>query len=158
MHIGEFINQYLSKKNMSQRQFAKDCGLSNGYISMLIKNINPKTGKPLVPSLSALISIAKGMGITVDELIAQTDDINVDITLTRNLPKSTYQKNEPKKEQPPIPDGLTEDERFWVEIYRKVSPEVQDLLITMVSSFDQQSEEARQMLLRLIRAALGNPS
>ncbi len=158
MHIGEFINQYLSKKNMSQRQFAKDCGLSNGYISMLIKNINPKTGKPLVPSLSALISIAKGMGITVDELIAETDDINVDITLTRNLPKSTYQKNEPKKEQPPIPDGLTEDERFWVEIYRKVSPEIQDLLITMVSSFDQQSEEARQMLLRLIRAALGNPS
>jgi transcriptional regulator with XRE-family HTH domain len=158
MHIGEFINQYLSKKNISQRQFAKDCGLSNGYISMLIKNVNPKTGKPLVPSLSALISIAKGMGITVDELIAQTDDINVDITLTRNLPKSTYQKDEPKKEYPPIPDGLTEDERFWVEIYRKVSPEIQDLLITMVSSFDQQSEDARQMLLRLIRAALGNPS
>ena len=60
-----------------------------------------------------------------------------------------------EEEQPPIPDGLTEDERFWVEIYRKVSPEVQDLLITMVSSFDQQSDEARQMLLKMIRAALG---
>ena len=61
-----------------------------------------------------------------------------------------------EEEQPPIPDGLTEDERFWVDIYRNVSPEIQDLLIKMVSSFDQQSEEARQILLRLIRAALGD--
>lgn len=61
-----------------------------------------------------------------------------------------------EEENPPIPDGLTEDERFWVDIYRKVSPEIQDLLLKMVSSFDQQSDEARQMLLRLIRAALGD--
>ena len=85
MHIGDFISGYLLKNKLSQRQFARDCGLSNGYISMLINNVNPRTGKPLVPSLTALISLAKGMKITVDELIAKTDDIDVDITLARNI-------------------------------------------------------------------------
>lgn len=85
MTISEFISRYLNENKLSQRQFAKNCGLSNGYISMLINNENPKTKKPLVPSLSALISLSKGMGITVDELIEQTDDIDVDISFAKNI-------------------------------------------------------------------------
>ena len=85
MRIGEYIDKYLQANNMSQRQFAKKCNLSNGYISMLINNTNPKTGKPLVPSLTALLSISKGMGISLDELINQTDDIDVDISFTKNI-------------------------------------------------------------------------
>ena len=85
MTISEFISRYLNENKLSQRQFAKNCGLSNGYISMLINNENPKTKKPLIPSLSALISLSKGMGITVDELIEQTDDIDVDISFAKNI-------------------------------------------------------------------------
>ena len=85
MTISEYISRYLSENKLSQRQFAKNCGLSNGYISMLINNENPKTKKPLIPSLSALISLSKGMGITVDELIEQTDDIDVDISFAKNI-------------------------------------------------------------------------
>lgn len=85
MTISEFISRYLTQNKLSQRQFAKNCGLSNGYISMLINNENPKTKKPLVPSLAALISLSKGMGITIDELIAQTDDIDVDISFAKNI-------------------------------------------------------------------------
>ncbi len=86
MRIGEYINNYLLTNQLSQRQFAKQCGLSNGYISMLINNVNPKTGKPMIPSLSALLAIAKGMRITLDELINSTDDIDVDISAAKNLP------------------------------------------------------------------------
>ena len=85
MHIGKFIDNYLKENNMSQRQFAKVCNLSNGYISMLINNMNPKTGRPLVPSLTALLSISKGMGISLDELINSTDDIDVDISSATNF-------------------------------------------------------------------------
>ena len=148
MHISEFISQYLYKNKLSQRQFAKDCGLSNGYISMLINNANPHTGKPLVPSLTTLIALAKGMKITVDELIAKTDDIDVDITLARNIPKRM------NEEKPPV-NELSEDERLLLELYRKVSPETQKVLLTMVDTFDSQSDETRQMLLAMIRAALG---
>ena len=139
MHISEFISQYLYKNKLSQRQFAKDCGLSNGYISMLINNANPHTGKPLVPSLTTLIALAKGMKITVDELIAKTDDIDVDITLARNIPKRM------NEEKPPV-NELSEDERLLLELYRKVSPETQKVLLTMVDTFDSQSDATRQML------------
>lgn len=85
MTIGEYINAYLLEHQMSQRQFAKKCNFSNGYISMLINNLNPKTGKPLVPSLTALLSIARAMGVTLDELINAVDDMDVDISAARNL-------------------------------------------------------------------------
>lgn len=55
------------------------CGLSTGYISLIEKEINPQTGKPMVPTLTVLNKIAKGMGITIDELIATCDDMPVDM-------------------------------------------------------------------------------
>ena len=58
------------------------------------------------------------------------------------------------EEEEPIPEGLTEDERFLIEIYRKVPKDAQDLLLTMANTFDEQSDEARQKLLKLIEAAL----
>ena len=43
MTIGKIIKNYREEKNMSQRQFARKCKLSNGYIAMLERGINPKT-------------------------------------------------------------------------------------------------------------------
>ena len=85
MKIGEIIDNYLKENGMSQRQFAKNCGMSNGYISMLIKGKNSCTDKPMIPSLSALLAISKALGITLDQLLAKTDDIQVDISGIRNV-------------------------------------------------------------------------
>lgn len=85
MKIGEIIDNYLKENGMSQRQFAKNCGMSNGYISMLIKDKNSCTDKPMIPSLSALLAISKALGITLDQLLAKTDDIQVDISGIRNV-------------------------------------------------------------------------
>lgn len=115
MHIGEFINQYLKENYISQRQFAQKCNLSNGYISMLINNRNPKTKKPIIPSLSALLAISKGMGITLDELIKQTDDINVDISSTTNLKCSQ-------------PNKTAE----YIELFEKLNKEQQTLIISQI--------------------------
>jgi transcriptional regulator with XRE-family HTH domain len=59
-----------------------------------------------------------------------------------------------EEEKPPV-NELSEDERLLLELYRKVSPETQKVLLTMVDTFDSQSDETRQMLLAMIRAALG---
>lgn len=127
--VGEKIRQARIKANLTQDDLAKMVG----YTSR--SSIN-KIEKGLVDlPRSKLIKISNALGVTPSYLMGWDDE---------------------QKENPPLPDGLTEDERFWVEIYRNVSPEIQDLLLKMVSSFDQQSEEARQMLLRLIRAALGD--
>ncbi len=84
MTLGEIIENYLTDKDLSQRQFAKLCGVSNGYISMLINNLNPATGKPLVPSLRLVMSIAHGMNMSLEDLISKIDDIKFDIPVDRD--------------------------------------------------------------------------
>ena len=79
MTLRELVITYRNEKGMSQRQFATACGLSNGYISMLEKNVNPKTGLPVTPSLPALKKIAIGMGLTLNDLFLQADDMPVDL-------------------------------------------------------------------------------
>ena len=61
---------------------ASQCSLSTGYISLIEKEINPQTGKPMVPSLAVLNKLAKGMGITLDNLLSVCDDMPVDISAT----------------------------------------------------------------------------
>lgn len=79
MTLADLISQYRQSHNLSQRQMGTQCGLSTGYISLIEKEVNPQTGKPMVPTLSVLNKIAKGMGMTIDELIATCDDMPVDM-------------------------------------------------------------------------------
>lgn len=51
MTIGECIKAYRDEKGLSQRRFAELCGLSNAYISILERNVNPKTGRSPAPTI-----------------------------------------------------------------------------------------------------------
>lgn len=82
MTLGEFIKAYREKNDLSQRQFADKSGVSNGYISMLEKNENPKTGQPLSPSMPVLKKIASAMGMTVNDLCSFVDDMAIDLGTT----------------------------------------------------------------------------
>jgi transcriptional regulator with XRE-family HTH domain len=59
------------------------------------------------------------------------------------------------EDETPAPE-LTESERTWIELYRKLSPDVQETFVTMVKTFDSLPEGERQMLLAMIRGALGS--
>lgn len=81
MRLGEIIATYRKEHGMSQRQFASLCdGISNGYISMIENDRNPCTGKPIIPSLDKLGSIAEVMGLTLTELLSMADDMPVDVS------------------------------------------------------------------------------
>lgn len=82
MTLRDLVKEYRASHNLSQRQFAAACGLSNGYVSMLEKNLNPKTGLPVTPSLPALKKIATGMGISLTDLFTRADDIPVDLLVS----------------------------------------------------------------------------
>lgn len=56
----------------------------------------------------------------------------------------------------PTPEEFSESERAWIELYRKLSPDVQETFVTMVKTFDSLPEGERQMLLAMIRGALGS--
>ena len=79
MRLGDFIKKYREQHDLSQRQFALSCGLSNGYISMLERGINPSTDKPVTPNLQQLKKLADGMGTTMMELLESVDDMPIDI-------------------------------------------------------------------------------
>lgn len=82
MTLSELIIGYRNEHGISQRQMASQCKLSTGYISLIEKETNPQTGKPMVPSLAVLNKLAKGMGITLDKLLSVCDDMPVDISAT----------------------------------------------------------------------------
>lgn len=82
MTLGEVIKQYRIENRISMDDFAKVSGLSKGYISMLEKNKNPKTGNPITPSIDTYKNVAKGMHISIEELMNITT--NADVALVHD--------------------------------------------------------------------------
>ncbi len=77
MKLGDMIKGYREEHGISQRQFALSCGLSNGYIAMIERGENPKTKRPIEPTLNNLKKIASCMGITAAELMESVDNMTV---------------------------------------------------------------------------------
>ena len=75
MTLGEYIKQYREEHGISQRKFIEMCHgeMSTGYISMLEKNVNPATGKPVSPSIEVFKAVADATGVTLDYLMRKLD-------------------------------------------------------------------------------------
>lgn len=106
MKLGKIIEQYRQENDLSQRQFAVRCGVSNGYIAILEKGVNRRTGKPISPTLPALEKIAFGMRVSLDELLRQMDDDD-----SVNIRDDS------------IPVDLTSEEVGLLTSFRALSPE-----------------------------------
>ena len=74
MHVGEYIKKYRIEHNLSMDSFSERCGLSKSYISLLERNNNPSTGKPISPTVYALKRIAEATQIDFESLINLLDD------------------------------------------------------------------------------------
>ena len=74
MHLGEIIKQYREEHGLSMQSFADKCDLSKGYIAMLERNVNSKTGEPVVPSMDTFIKVSKAMGKSLLSLMTEVDE------------------------------------------------------------------------------------
>lgn len=88
MLLGEVIKEYRITNSLSLRAFANKCGLSYTYISMLEKNQDYRTGKPIAPTLDSVKYIANGMGMSIEELLKILDD-EQEFKLIEDTPKHT---------------------------------------------------------------------
>lgn len=111
MKLGDLIQEYRDAHELSQRQFASQCDLSNGYISILEKGTNPSTGKPVTPTLPQLQKLANGMGMTLSELFEKVDDMPIDIGINISL---TPESNDPA----PADGNLSFEEFTLIQKYR----------------------------------------
>ncbi len=74
MTLGELIKEYRTINKLSLRDFSKQCGLSHTYISALEKNIDPRTGKPIAPTLDTVKYVSKGINKPIEEILKILDD------------------------------------------------------------------------------------
>lgn len=72
MTLQNLLQEYLERHEMSGREFAQQCGkdISYAYIANIIRGYSPSSGKPPKVSDKKKAAIAKGMGMTLDELKA----------------------------------------------------------------------------------------
>lgn len=116
MKLGDFIRKYREDHFMSQREFARKCSLSNAQISLLEKGIGA-SGEPFMPSYRTISKVAKGMGISSEDLIMQCDDFDIDITDDSRLENSLVNKfiEEQARRSP--------DEEMLLQAYRLIPAE-----------------------------------
>ena len=100
MKLGELIKQYRDSADISQRELARRCGLSNSYISFIEKDKNPKTGKPMTPTIEMYKKLADAMGMSLQNLFSQLDDDVLDDL------------------SPEESESFSSDERHLVHLYR----------------------------------------
>ncbi len=80
MKLGAWIKKYRKEHTMSMQDMADRCGFSKAYIGQLEKGINPKTGKPISPTIHTMEKIAKGVGMDLDSFLNLLSD-DQDVTL-----------------------------------------------------------------------------
>lgn len=85
MKVGEWLKLYREQHNLSMQALADLCGFSKAYINVLEKGVNPKTGKPISPTMQTFEKIARGTKTDVDTLLKILDG---DQPITLNAPAS----------------------------------------------------------------------
>lgn len=73
MKIGDWLKSYREQHALSMQALADLCGFSKAYINVLEKGINPKTGKPISPTMQTFEKIARGTQTDVDTLLKILD-------------------------------------------------------------------------------------
>ena len=71
--LSEIVGKYIENKGITYEQFADKCGVSKSYISIIINGRDPNTNEPTNPKLITYKKLAKGMGISLDDLMAQVE-------------------------------------------------------------------------------------
>ena len=124
MTLGEYIKNYREEHKESLRSFSRRAELSPTYVSYLEKGETQRGNKPAA-SIDTYKSVAKAVGISLDELIRLVDDeINISKDVVETL-------------------------QFFSE--KSISPARQALL----DAVDGMNEEQIEKLLLIIKAVKG---
>lgn len=79
MTLGDAIRQFREQRGLSQREFARRCGLANVSIAA-IENGFRSDGKEVAPKFDTIRKIARAMGTTAEALIMQCEDFKLDVS------------------------------------------------------------------------------
>lgn len=135
--LADILVEFRRDHDLSQRQFANQCGLSNGYISMLEKGINPATSRPVTPTLPQLKKLAEAMGKTVAELMEEAEDMPVDL----GLAPERLENQSKLHPYSPNCNQVTLVARNGTIIVRKLSDDQLNALTTLIKQLPDASDD-----------------
>ena len=114
MTLGEAIKQFREQRGLSQREFARRCGLANVSIAA-IENGFRSDGKEVAPKFDTVRKIARAMGTTAEALILQCEDFKLDVSDSLEETPLVKQFIEEQRRSP--------DEEMLLQAYRMIPAE-----------------------------------
>lgn len=131
MKLSEYVSSYRKRMGMSQRRFAMRCNLSNAYVSMIENERNPTTGEAVTPSIESLAKLAYGMGITLQKLMEEIDDCQVDISPNEmnNRQNEIYLQN------------MSDDEKVLFRLAKTAKPEAIRAAVAVLKAMEETNDE-----------------
>lgn len=137
-NLGLIISKYRAIHGMSMDDFAKKSGLSKAYISMLENNKNPRTGKPIAPSLETYIAVANATGQTVEKILIESGSDSM-VNLGINKSGNIFNISENNKQI------LFKDENFTlISPTRVIKPNAEDFLSSSLYSMTEEREAGEE--------------
>jgi len=95
MTLGEIIKEYRVSHKLSQDVIAARSGLSKAYISVLERNVNPKTHLPPEASLKTINSVARAINCDFEDIYEKLDD-EIKLSLSEHIPRMRLELTMPK--------------------------------------------------------------
>ena len=92
MTIGDIVKKYRADNRVSVREFAEKTGLSSGYVSMIENGINPRSNKPISPTIPSLKKVAQGLDTDLDGLLRMMDE-GQEVSLSKTEPEAEIPDN-----------------------------------------------------------------
>ena len=127
MKLSEMIKGFREENGISQREFARRCGLSNSLISLLEKGINPQTGNAMSQDIDTYIKLARGMQTSLQKLFEDLGDdaiVKLDINQDPRFDLTAASYAEGMKDA--VGYHLSAEECDIIRGYRAVKPGIKD--------------------------------
>lgn len=93
MTLGDYIQNYRKTHEMSMAEFAKLSGISKAYVSILEKNKQPATGKPVEPTVQTIRMVSEATGVDFGWLFSQLNqwaNVPEDLERTESVKINVY--------------------------------------------------------------------
>lgn len=94
MTLGDIIKKYRKENSATMEQVAKLCNITKGYVAMLERNINSKTGKPVKPTIETILKVCDGLRLDINEVFSLLDDdYMISLPVKKNISLSQDEEN-----------------------------------------------------------------
>lgn len=117
MTLGDVIKSYRDENKVSMEYVANLCGITKGYVAMLEKNINSKTGRPVKPTIETIVKVCNGLHLDFNSVFDSLDD-DYEINISPSLSSSSASELE-----------LTDQEERLLGICRSLNEEGRERLV-----------------------------